>query len=150
MHSACIEEVTNTMVAKSYSELIFLPTFEERLKYLKLDGIVGRETFGYARYLNQQLYHDDRWLRRKRDVIIRDNGCDLGVDGHTIYCPILIHHINPITIEDILMQRACVFDLDNLICTQLRTHNVIHYGDVTQIETDPIERKPNDTCPWKK
>lgn len=150
MHSACIEEVTNTMVAKSYSELILLPTFEERLKYLKLDGRVGRETFGYARYLNQQLYHDVRWLRRKSDAIVRDNGCDLGVEGYTIYGPILVHHINPITIDDILMQRACVFDLDNLITTWLRTHNAIHYGSVDQLLEPIIERAPNDTCPWKK
>lgn len=135
--------------AKSYSELILLPTFEERLKYLKLDGSVGRETFGYARYLNQQLYHDSRWLRRKNDVILRDNGCDLGVDGYTIYGSILVHHINPITIDDILMQRPCVFDLDNLISTCLSTHNVIHYGCIDQLIDIPIERKPNDMCPWR-
>lgn len=150
MHLVCIEEVTNTMVAKSYSELILLPTFEERLEYLKLDGVVGRETFGYARYLNQQLYHDPRWLRRKSEVIVRDNGCDLGVNGYTIYGPILVHHINPITIDDILMQRACVFDLDNLITTWLRTHNAIHYGTVDYVIDKVIERKPNDTCPWRK
>ena len=138
------------MADKSYSELILLPTFEERLKYLKLDGTVGRETFGYARYLNQQLYHDTRWLRRKSDAIVRDNGCDLGVEGYTIYGPILVHHINPITIDDILMQRACVFDLDNLITTWLRTHNAIHYGSVDQLIEPVIERAPNDTCPWKK
>ena len=138
------------MADKSYSELILLSTFEERLKYLKLDGTVGRETFGYARYLNQQLYHDARWLRRKSDAIVRDNGCDLGVEGYTIYGPILVHHINPITIDDILMQRACVFDLDNLITTWLRTHNAIHYGSVDQLIEPVIERAPNDTCPWKK
>ena len=137
------------MDVKSYSEMILLPTFEERLKYLKLDGLVGRETFGYARYLNQRLYHDPKWLRRKNDVILRDNGCDLAVDGYTIYGSILVHHINPITIDDILMQRACVFDLDNLISTCLSTHNVIHYGCVDQLIDDAVERKPNDTCPWK-
>ena len=137
------------MAAKSYSELILIPTFEERLKYLKLDGSVGRETFGYARYLNQQLYHDSRWLRRKNDVILRDNGCDLGVDGYTIYGPILVHHINPITIDDILMQRPCVFDFDNLISTCLSTHNVIHYGYIDQLIDTPIERRPNDMCPWR-
>lgn len=150
MHLVCIEEVTNTMADKSYSELILLPTFEERLEYLKLDGVVGRETFGYARYLNQRLYHDPRWLRRKSEVIVRDNGCDLGVDGYTIYGPILVHHINPITIDDILIQRACVFDLDNLITTWLRTHNAIHYGTVDDVIDKVIERKPNDTCPWRK
>lgn len=149
MHLVCIEEVTNTMVVKSYSELILLPTFEERLEYLKLDGVVGRETFGYARYLNQRLYHDPRWLRRKSEAIVRDNGCDLGVDGYTIYGPILVHHINPITIDDILMQRACVFDLDNLITTWLRTHNAIHYGIVDDVVDKVVERKPNDTCPWR-
>lgn len=137
------------MDVKSYSEMILLPTFEDRLKYLKLDGLVGRETFGYARYLNQRLYHDPKWLRRKNDVILRDNGCDLAVDGHTIYGSILVHHINPITIDDILMQRACVFDLDNLISTCLTTHNVIHYGCIDQLIDDVVERKPNDTCPWK-
>lgn len=134
---------------KSYSELILFPTYEERLRYLKLDGVVGRETFGYARYLNQRLYHDHKWLRRKRDVILRDNGCDLAVDGYEIQGSILVHHINPITIDDVLMQRACVFDLDNLISTCLSTHNVIHYGCVDQLIVDAVERKPNDTCPWK-
>ena len=135
---------------KSYSVVILLPTLEERFEYLKLKGAVGVETFGYDRYLNQILYHDPEWKRVRREVIIRDNGCDLGVEGHTIQGRILVHHINPITVDDIRLRRRCVFDLDNLICTSHDTHNAIHYGDVNLLPKNPIERKPNDTCPWKR
>ena len=135
---------------KSYSVVILLPTLEERFEYLKLKGTVGAETFGYDRYLNQVLYHDPEWRRIRNDVIIRDNGCDLGVEGHEIHGRILIHHINPITIEDVKLRRYCVFDLDNLICTSHNTHNAIHYGDANLLPKNPIERKPNDTCPWRR
>lgn len=135
---------------KSYSAVILLPTLEERFNYLKLNGKVGADTFGYDRYLNQILYHDPEWRRIRRDVIIRDNGCDLGVEGHEIHGRILVHHINPITVDDVKLRRYCVFDLDNLICTSHDTHNAIHYGDVNLLPKNPIERKPNDTCPWKR
>lgn len=135
---------------KSYSVVILLPTLEERFEYLKLKGTVGAETFGYDRYLNQILYHDPEWRRIRNDVIIRDNGCDLGVEGYEIHGRILVHHINPITIDDVKLRRYCVFDLDNLICTSHDTHNAIHYGDVNLLPKNPIERKPNDTCPWKR
>lgn len=135
---------------KSYSVVILLPTLEERFNYLKLNGKVGADTFGYDRYLNQILYHDPEWRRIRRDVIIRDNGCDLGVEGHEIHGRILVHHINPITVDDVKLRRYCVFDLDNLICTSHDTHNAIHYGDVNLLPKNPIERKPNDTCPWKR
>lgn len=135
---------------KSYSAVMLLPTLEERFEYLKLKGKVGAETFGYDRYLNQVLYHDPEWRHIRNDVIIRDNGCDLGVDGHEIHGRILIHHINPITIDDVKFRRYCVFDLDNLICTSHNTHNAIHYGDANLLPKNPIERKPNDTCPWRR
>lgn len=135
---------------KSYSVVILLPTLEERFEYLKLNGKVGAETFGYDRYLNQILYHDPEWRRIRNDVIIRDNGCDLGVEGHEIQGRILVHHINPITIDDVKLRRYCVFDLNNLICTSHDTHNAIHYGDANLLPKNPIERKPNDTCPWRR
>lgn len=135
---------------KSYSVVILLPTLEERFEYLKLKGQVGAETFGYDRYLNQILYHDPEWRRIRRDVIIRDNGCDLGLEGHEIQGRILVHHINPITIDDVKLRRRCVFDLDNLICTSHDTHNAIHYGDANLLPKNPIERTPNDTCPWRR
>lgn len=135
---------------KSYSAVILLPTLEERFEYLKLKGTVGAETFGYDRYLNQILYHDPEWRRIRNDVIIRDNGCDLGVEGYEIHGRILVHHINPITIEDVKLRHYCVFDLDNLICTSHDTHNAIHYGDANLLPKNPIERKPNDTCPWRR
>ena len=135
---------------RTYSELITLLTFAERFKYLKLDGSIGRETFGFKRWINQELYHCDKWLKFRDKIIIRDNGCDLGVPGYDIYGSILIHHLNPVTYEDILCQNSCVFDPENAICTRLKTHNAIHYGDDSLLIVSPIERSPNDTCPWKK
>lgn len=139
-----------TKMNKTYSELITLPTFKERFLYLKLDGAVGKETFGFKRWLNQEFYHSDEWLRFRDDVIIRDNGCDLGILGYEIFGPVLIHHINPITYEDILHRNSCVFDLENVITTRLKTHNAIHYGDESLLLIPPVERKANDTCPWRK
>ena len=138
------------MRIKRYSELIKLQTFEERFEYLKLDGIIGEQTFGSHRSINQTFYHSRDWLSFRDKVIIRDNGCDLGVYGYDINGPILIHHINPITEEDILEQRKCVFDFENVICTRLSTHNAIHYGDKNLLLINVNERKPNDTCPWRK
>lgn len=137
------------MSIKCYSELMSLPTFIERYRYLKLGGSVGKETFGYDRYLNQTLYRSPEWKRFRRDIIIRDNGCDLGCEGYDIVGKILIHHIEPITIEDIIKRNPKIFDPENVISTQLMTHNAIHYGDESLLITEPVVRKPNDTCPWK-
>lgn len=138
-----------TSIIRTYSELMAFDTFEERFLYLKLDGVVGRETFGYDRYLNQILYNSPEWKRCRNGIIIRDNGCDLGCEGYDIYGTILIHHINPITVEDVLNRNPIVFDPENLICTTHNTHNAIHYSDENQLVTGPIERRKNDTCPWR-
>lgn len=135
---------------RTYSELITLPTFKERFNYLKLDGFVGKETFGYDRYINQQLYQrNPRWKKARDKVIIRDNGCDLGVDGYEIFGKIIVHHMNPITMDDILNDRDWIYDPEFLICTIHNTHNAIHYGDENLLMTAPIVRTKNDTCPWK-
>lgn len=134
---------------KSYSELITLPTFEERFEYLRLNGTVGSETFGHDRYLNQTLYRSPEWKRFRHKIIIRDNGCDLACEGYEIYEKVLIHHINPITIKDILERNSMVFDPENAVCTVLNTHNAIHFGDESLITKAPIKRSKNDTCPWR-
>ena len=138
------------MSIKTYSELIMFPTFKERFEYLKLNGRVGVDTFGHDRYLNQILYTSQEWRRCRNGIIIRDKGCDLGCDGYEIHGVILIHHINPITVEDIINRNPIVFDPENLISTQHNTHNAIHYGDVSLLITEPIERSKNDTCPWRR
>lgn len=143
-------EVTTKMIIRTYSELITFSTFEERFQYLKLDGIVGEETFGFQRWLNQEFYHSGPWLNFRDEITIRDNGCDLGVPGYEIYGSVLIHHLNPITYEDILHLSPCVFDPENAICTRLQTHNAIHYGDENLLFATPIQRSRNDTCPWRK
>ena len=135
---------------KTYSELITIPTFIERFRYLKIGGQVGKETFGYDRYLNQMLYRSDDWKRFRREIIMRDNGCDLACDGYEIATPIIVHHINPITVEDVLRRNPIIFDPENAVSTWLRTHNAIHYGDENLLYTDLVERLPNDTCPWKR
>lgn len=136
---------------RTYSELIRLPTFLERFGYLQLSGQVGVETFGYDRYLNQILYRTGEWKRFRREIIIRDNGCDLACEGYDIVGQkILVHHLNPISVEDVLRRDPKVFDSENVICTILNTHNAIHYGDESLLVTEPIERKPNDTCPWRR
>lgn len=135
---------------RTYSELITLPTFLERFEYLRLDGCVGVETFGYDRYLNQTLYRTAEWKRFRNKIIVRDNGCDLGCDGYEMFGKILVHHINPITVDDVLNRNPKIFDPDNVISTCLNTHNAIHYGDESLLITEPIERKPNDTCLWKR
>jgi len=139
-----------TTMNKTYSGLIKLPSFEERYNYLKLNGSVGTETFGHNRYLNQQFYRSPEWRRFRREIIIRDNGCDLGMSGHDILSSkILIHHINPITVKDIINRSSLLFDKENVICVSEITHNAIHYSDDSLIISMPTERKPNDTCPWK-
>lgn len=138
---------TNT---KSYSELIKLETFEERFEYLKLNCRVGESTFGYDRYLNQIFYSTPEWKAARNLVIIRDNGCDLGIDDRIIGGRIFIHHINPITKEDILNRHPKLFDPENLICVSKLTHDAIHYGDENLLIKAPIERSKNDTCPWRR
>ena len=138
------------MSIRCYSELIALPTFKERFEYLKLSGKVGMDTFGHDRYLNQILYRSPEWKRFRNRIIIRDNGCDLGVEGRDIVGKIIIHHINPITVEDVLNRNPMIFDEENVISTQHITHNAIHYGDEDLLMKDPIERTANDTCPWKR
>lgn len=135
---------------RTYSDLSRLNTFEDRYEYLKLNGAVGEETFGFDRYMNQILYQSDEWKYCRRDIIIRDNGCDLGCEGFEIHGRILIHHINPIKVEDIINRNPKVFDPENLIVTSLNTHLAIHYGDEGLLILTPIERSKNDTCPWKR
>ena len=135
---------------KTYTELIKYQTYEERFRYLKLDGIVGQETFGFDRYLNQLFYRSNKWKKIRDMVIVRDNGCDLGVPGYEIYGRVIIHHMNPITIHDIERESEFLLDPEFLISTVHNTHNAIHYGDESLLITTPIERTKNDTCPWKR
>lgn len=134
---------------KRYSELILLPTFRERYEYLKIGSIIGDITFGGSRYLNQALYSSPEWYRVRRRVIIRDEANDLATEGYSINGKIYIHHLNPITKEDILNRSPAIFDLENLVCCSLNTHNAIHYGDGSKLPQEPIIRKPNDTIPWR-
>ena len=138
------------MSIRTYSELITLPTFEERYQYLRLNGRVGEETFGFDRWLNQKFYKDPAWWEARDYVIIRDNGCDLAIPGREIYSRILIHHMNPITKDDILQRSKYLLDPEYLICTIKNTHDAIHYGDENLLIKGPVERKPNDTCPWRR
>lgn len=134
---------------KSYSELILLPSIEERIEYLMLYGRVGEETFGFKRYLNQVLYKSDEWLEVRDNIIIRDKGLDLGVEGYEIQNRIMIHHINPITKEDIINRSRKLFDPENLITTCKKTHDIIHYASrFDRNSYELIERAANDTCPW--
>lgn len=134
---------------KTYSELITIPTYEERFRYLKLDGVVGEETFGFDRYLNQIFYNSDAWKSRRNEIIIRDNGCDMAVDDYEIKGKIYIHHMNPIAITDILTQSDFLLNPEYLVCVAFRTHQAIHYSDESLLVTAPVERKPNDMCPWR-
>lgn len=138
------------MSIKTYSELMRLRTFEERYRYLRLRGSVGADTFGFDRYLNQVFYRSQKWKSIRDFVIIRDNGCDLGVEGYEIHGKILIHHLNPITIQDIESESEFLLDPEYLICTSHNTHNAIHYGDESLLIQAPIERTAFDTCPWRR
>lgn len=134
---------------KTYSELIQIPTFKERYQYLKLSGSVGVDTFGFDRYLNQLFYKSQKWKRIRDEVIIRDYGCDLAMDGYEIHGKIIIHHMNPITVDDIMNETDILLDPEFLISTTHNTHNAIHYGDENLLIGDPIVRTKNDTCPWR-
>lgn len=136
---------------KSYSELIKIPTYAERLKYLDAGcNPVGVQTFGDDRYLNQLLYSSGEWKRFRRDILIRDNGCDLGIDGLYILGSPHVHHINHITVDDVLNRAPCLFDPENVISVSHHTHNVIHHKSIEKHLAGPIERTPGDTCPWKR
>lgn len=138
-------------ILKTYSEMIRFKTFIERFEYLKLRGKVGDETFGYSRYVNQRFYHTQEWKDVRDKVIIRDNGCDLGIEDREIRDRILIHHINPITEQDIVERNPAIFDPENLVCVSKATHDAIHYGDSNLLINDtPIIRTKNDTCPWRR
>lgn len=139
------------MKTKSYRAMKKLKTFDERFKYLKIDGaIIGQSTFGYDRYINQNFYKSKEWKKVRDKVIIRDNGNDLGVDGHPIGGPIIVHHIVPVSIEDLEENRSIVYDTNNLICCSRQTHNALHYGDERYLnDINEIERRPNDNFPWR-
>lgn len=138
-----------TMIIRTYSELITIPTFEERYKYLKIGGKVGEETFGFERYLNQEFYKSYEWQSIRRQVIVRDLGCDLGIKDREIHGKIIVHHMNPITIDDIIEASDFLLNPEYLICTLKSTHDAIHYGDESLLIKAPVERMKNDTCPWK-
>lgn len=142
-------EVTKTKKIRTYHELTRLPTFEERYEYLRIGGQVGDASFGFDRYLNQALYRSREWLSVRNAVIIRDDGCDLGVKDRSIGNRIVVHHMNPITVEGIEGHNPDVFDPRYLICTSDLTHRAIHFGDQSLLPKEPVERRPGDTCPWK-
>lgn len=136
-------------IIKTYSELSRLQTFEERYRYVKQTKLVGEETFGFDRYLNQVLYRSQRWRSVRDRVIVRDNGCDLGMPGWEIQGKIIVHHMVVLTIDDILNESEFLFDPEYLISTSHNTHQAVHYGDESLLMTAPIERSPNDTCLWR-
>lgn len=138
------------MSIRTYSELIAIPTFEERFKYLQLNGNVGAETFGYDRMFNQRFYSSLEWKRLRDEIIFRDNGCDLGILDRRIMGKIFIHHMNPIMLEDIRESSEFLLNPEYLICMSFETHNAIHYGDENLLFKAPIERKQYDTCPWRQ
>lgn len=138
------------MVIKTYTELMQLHSFEDRFRYLKLNGIVANETFGFDRYLNQRFYKSTEWRQIREKVIIRDQGCDLGCNDHPIFGNIIIHHMNPISLDDIENNPEVLLDPEFLICVSLETHNALHYGDESILDKNRlVERKPGDTIPWR-
>ena len=146
----CVDIVDKVRkMTKTYSELLQLKTFKERYEYLRLDGLIGEETFGFDRYMNQKFYKSKEWKRIRDQVIVRDNGCDLGVEGYEIGGRILIHHMNPILLKDIQTLSEFLLNPEYLICTTLDTHNAIHYGNSNLLVIEHIERTKNDTCPWR-
>lgn len=137
------------MKLKSYRNLILLPTFEERYNYLKLSGIVGESTFGFDRVLNQEFYTSKEWRQFRYKMIARDEGCDMGHPDFPIGGRVILHHINPLLIEDFENSSDALFDPDNVICVSEATHNAIHFGDESLLPAEPLIRTPNDTCPWR-
>lgn len=134
---------------KTYQELMTISSYLERYEYLKLGGTIGYETFGHDRYLNQMLYKSNEWKRFRRDIILRDNGLDMGHEDYIIVDRILVHHINPITVQDVINNRKCVFDPNNVISVSHITHEAIHYGNSSLLCLGPTIRTPNDTIPWR-
>lgn len=134
---------------RTYSELSKLTSYQDRFKYLKLDGAVGEATFGFDRYLNQLFYRSQRWKKIRDEVIVRDGGCDLGIEGYEIYKYAMIHHMNPIAAKDIQDESEYLLNPEYLITTTQKTHNAIHYGNEDLLITMPVERTKNDTCPWR-
>lgn len=134
---------------KSYHEMIKIDNFFDRFNYVKLEGYVGASTFGSNRYLNQMLYRSYEWKKFRNEIVLRDNGCDLGDPDREIGGIIIVHHLNPITIDDVVQRRSCVFDPDNVVCVSHITHEAIHYGDESLLIKDPVERYPGDTIPWR-
>lgn len=142
--------MTNMSIRRTYKKLMLLDTYEKRVEYLKLlDKLVAEETFGGRRYFNQKFYTSLKWRQLRNHIIIRDNGCDLGIEGMPITDKIIIHHLNPITLEDILYDVDELYDPENLICVSHKTHNIIHYGTQITLFEEDIERSPYDTCPWR-
>lgn len=139
----------NTII-RTYTELMKLKTFEERYRYLKLVARVGEETFGFDRYLNQQFYHSQEWKSIRNEIIIRDGACDLGIEGREMSKGIIIHHMNPISKDDLIHQTDFLLNPDYLICTSKKTHSAIHYGDETLLFDGLAERTKDDTCPWRR
>lgn len=137
------------MMIRTYSELETYDTFEDRFRYLALQGDVGRSTFGFDRYINQEFYTSRQWRQLRHHIIARDLGCDLGVDGYEIHAQILIHHMNPITAQDIMHNDPDILDPEFLITTTMRTHNAIHFGDESQLPRPLTVRTPGDTQLWK-
>lgn len=143
--------VIQMKIIRTYRELSELKTFKERFEYLRLNGQVGKDTFGFDRIFNQKFYTSREWRALRDYVILRDNGCDLGIEGHEIYGQkIIIHHLNPISLDDIANKTDFLMNPEYLITTIHNTHNAIHYGDDTLLQVAPVERSANDTCPWKK
>lgn len=135
---------------RRYDELIRYKTLEERFRYLKLNGAVGRETFGFDRYLNQKFYNSSEWKRFRRDMILRDSGCELGLEPYEISGRVVLHHLNPITPEDLVKRSFSLMDPDNVVCVSKEMHDAIHYGDESFLRKyELITRKPGDTVPWK-
>ena len=141
-----------TRIIKRYSDLIKLPTAKERFEYLKLPGSIGTSTFGFDRYLNQAFYRSKEWRKFRRDMIIRDGGCDMALPDREIPdgAKLILHHINPLTLEEVEEQGPALFDPENVVCVSDRTHNAIHYGDISLLTMEPTIRRPFDTCPWKQ
>ena len=135
---------------KTYTELLSIPDYIGRVEYLETHSCIGEETFGWSRYLNQTLYHSDEWQKFRRDIIIRDEGCDLALPGYDLESgDIIIHHINPITPEQIEARDPVIFSKNNVVCVSCRTHRCIHYGGIRNAIFSVLNRTPNDTCPWK-
>lgn len=144
-----VKMTMNSKIIKTYSELKTLKTFEERLEYLRLDGIVAQDTFGFDRYLNQIFYKSKEWQDIRNYVISRDLGCDLGIEDYPIFDRIYIHHMNPITKEDIVNKTKYLLSPEYLVCVSYNTHQAIHYGNLERAQKEPVTRTKNDTCPWR-